>query len=125
MKSVEDVDNFLMLLMQLDKSLQDFLELSKKKPNDPVNKFKLRLVNTLFERANSFLDKSYKPFDSFETFDEDEIPTNSDVVLILSQYLGCLKKYGRDNTHDDGFKDLWIIKGKVSTIDADMNKLRD
>lgn len=123
MKSVEDVDNFLMLLMQTDKILKDFFELSKKKPNDAVNKFKLRLVNTLLEQANGFLDESYKPFDSFETFDEDEVPSNSDVVLILTQYLGCLKKYGRDNTHYQDYNHYWIIKGKAVDLKVDWDKL--
>ena len=125
MKKVEDIDDFMMLLMQADKILGDFLELSKKKPNDAVNKFKLNLVNKILEQANGLLAEGYKPFDSFESFDEDEVPTNSDVVLILSQYLGCLKKYGRDNTYYQNFDHYWIINGKVVDMKADMGKLKD
>jgi len=123
MKTVEDVDSFIKLLMQAEKILQDFLELSKKKPNDAVNKFKLRLVNTILQQANGFLGEGYKPFESFETFDEDQVPSNSDVVLILSQYLGCLKKYGRDNTHYQDYNHYWIINGKASDLKVEWKKL--
>jgi len=126
MKEIDDIDAFLMLLMQTEKILKDFLELSKKKPNDAVNKFKLRLVNTILEQSNGFLEEDgYKPFESFETFDEDEVPSNSDVVLILSQYLGCLKKYGLDNTYYQDYKHYWIINGKAVNVEVDMSKLEE
>ncbi|MGB2864164.1 MAG: hypothetical protein WBC05_12615, partial [Sedimentisphaerales bacterium] len=77
--------------------------------------------------ANSILDVANRPFDSFKIFDQDDVPTNSDVVLILSQYVGCLKKFGRDNTQYDStkYKDCWIINGKNSGFVADLNILRD
>jgi len=124
MKTMQEVDYFLKILMQAEKVLKDFNELSKKKPNDAVNRFKLSFVNTILEQSNSILDKDNKPFNSFNTFSEDDVPTNSDVVLILSQYLGCLKKYGRENTRHESFDDYWVINGKISNIIADLNKLR-
>lgn len=126
MKTKEEVEAFLKVLLQAKGVLKDFLELSKKKPNDAVNKFKLGFVNTILEQANSILGKSNKPFDSFKTFSEDDIPTNSDVVLILSQYVVSLKKFGRDNTQRDvayPHEDYWIINGRKSTIKADLNIL--
>jgi hypothetical protein len=125
MNSMNEIDGFVKLLMQAEKILEDFSELSKKKPNDAVNKFKLRFVNTILEQANNILDEANKPFDSFNTFDEHDIPTNSDVVLILTQYLGCLKKFGRDNTAYSGVEHYWVIKGKRSDIKADFDRLRD
>ena len=98
MKTEKEVQDFLKVLVQAKEALKDLLELSKKKPDDAVNKFKLGFVNTILEQANSILGKGNKPFDSFKTFSEDDVPTNSDVVLILSQYVGCLRKVGRENT---------------------------
>ena len=63
--------------------------LSKKKPDDAVNMFKLEFINQVLTDANSVLDEEYMPFDTFTTFDEDNLPTNSDVVMVLSQYLKC------------------------------------
>ena len=38
-----------------------------------------------------------KKVHDFEKFQEDDIPFNSDVVLIVSQYIKCLEKYKFDN----------------------------
>lgn len=128
MKTKKEVEAFLKVLRQAKEILKEFLELSKKKPNDPVNKFKLGFVNTILEQANSILGKGNKPFDSFTTFNEDDMPTNSDVVLILSQYVGCLKKFGRDNTRrtdEYPHEYHWIINGKESAIKANRNMFTD
>jgi hypothetical protein len=65
--------------------------------NDAVNKFKLNFINTLLEQANGFLGNQYKPFEDFIKFDLDDVPQNSDVVFILSQYLQCFEKVRADN----------------------------
>jgi len=70
--------------------------LSKKSPNDGVNKFKLKFANQLLTDANELLRESHKPFEDFEVFDVDDVPTNSDVVLIFSQYITCLEKLKYD-----------------------------
>lgn len=125
MKTRKEVEAFVKVLVQAKEVLKDFLELSKKKPNDAVSKFKLGFVNTILEQANSILGKGNKPFDSFTTFSEDDMPTNSDVVLILSQYVGCLKKVGRENTERYMERYYWIINGSKSTIEAGFDILKD
>ncbi len=118
MKSEKDIDDFKKLLMQAEKVLHDFNELSKKKPNDLVNKFKIEFVNTILKKANGYLRNEFKPFDTFDVFSEDELPFNSDVVLILSQYVGCLENYRSANIQYKNYKNFWIINGKVSKIIA-------
>jgi hypothetical protein len=71
--------------------------LSKRKPDDAVNKFKLKFINEVLSEANSILDADHKPFKDFTSFDEDELPTNSDVVLILSQYRRCVRQQRLNN----------------------------
>ena len=68
----------------------DMAELSKKKPDDPVNKFKLNLINNVIKDANSYLGGDNLPLAGFTIFDEDALPTNSDVMMVLSQYLRAL-----------------------------------
>ncbi len=120
MVSKSAVDEFIKLIMQLKDLINDISELSKKKPNDAVNKFKLKFVNKLLDRSNSFLVDSYKPFEEFDLFSEDDLPTNSDVIMVLSQYLSCLKKYGLDNMiqNINNFQWYWVISGKVSNVEA-------
>lgn len=66
----------------------EFHELSSKKPNDQVNTFKLKYVNQAIKAANEVL-KENKPYNEFEEFKEEDLPTNSDVLMILSLYLNA------------------------------------
>ena len=53
----------------------------------------------------------HKPFTDFDIFDEDSLPTNSDVVLILSQYLDTLEGWRSDNVFKDGYSWYWKLGG--------------
>ena len=55
MKNAEEVQDFERLEQQLHSMLAEISELSKKRPNDGLNKFKLKLVNVLLEGTNKFL----------------------------------------------------------------------
>lgn len=60
-----------------------------------------------------FWSGSTNPFADFETFDEDSLPTNSDVVLILSQYLDCLEGWRSDNVFKEGYNWYWKLGGST------------
>ena len=93
----KDVDKFEKLSGQLLSVYDELSVLSKKSPNDAVNKFKLKFVNQLLKDSNEFLGEKYRPFDDFSDFDTDDVPQNSDVVFMLSQYLQCFEKLRADN----------------------------
>ena len=85
------------------KSLHEELStLSKKSSNDALNRFKLKVVNDILSRSNGFLGEKYKPFNDFEIFDEASIPTNSDVTMMLGQYLACMEKLRYDQSKSTG-----------------------
>ena len=92
-----DVHLFEKIQTQLEGLLSEITLLAKKSPNDAVNKFKLKFINEILSGANKILGKTYKPLESFNGFDEDDLPSNSDVTFILSQYLNCLEKLRADN----------------------------
>lgn len=92
-----NVDKFEKLVGQLQSTYDEISLLSKKSLNDAVNKFKLKFINTLLKQANEFLGQKYKPFSDFALFNEDDIPQNSDIAFILSQYLQCFEKLRADN----------------------------
>jgi hypothetical protein len=106
----EDVDTFEKLVGQIQSIYDELALLSKKSPNDALNKFKLGFVNKLLESSNIFLKEIYKPFAEFSTFDEDDLPTNSDVVFILTQYLQCFEKFRADNVHQKLGNWYWTIE---------------
>lgn len=93
----KDVDVFEKLAGQLEGVYDELSVLSKKSPNDAVNKFKLKFVNSLLSESNSYLSEAYRPFADFDVFDFDEMPQNSDVIFILAQYLQCFEKLRADN----------------------------
>jgi hypothetical protein len=96
MKS-KDVDLFDRLEKQIEATHREVGLLARKKPDGPVNKFKLKLINELLVKVNRLLEKDYLPFDDFRTFDETDLPTASDVILVLSQYLQAIEKFREDN----------------------------
>jgi len=95
----EDIDKFEKTQTQLEGLFEEISILAKKSPNDGVNKFKLKFINEILLAGNRILGKNYKPLDSFEQFNDEELPSNSDVTFILSQYLNCFEKLRADNIH--------------------------
>ena len=108
MKAV-DADNFDIIEDQIKGMYNEFGILSKKKPDGAVNKFKLSFINELIRKVNPLLGIKYIPFEGFSGFDEETMPTTSDVVLMLSQYLKNMDKFRYDNTHHTGSKLVWNL----------------
>ncbi len=107
-----DVDRFEKLAGQVLGLYEEMSILSKKSPNDAVNKFKLKFINRQLSESNILLGERYRPFDDFEVFDEDEVPQNSDVVFILSQYLQCMEKLRGDYVVPRNGVWYWKVEGE-------------
>lgn len=120
----KEIDLFEKKQAQLEALLTEIGNLAKKTPNDAVNKFKLKFINEVLQSANTVLNKDYKPFESFEIFDEEMLPSNSDVTFILSQYLNCFEKLRADNIvrsreydgHRSIYEWFWLVDGGKSDI---------
>lgn len=112
MKNDEEVDNLIILIIQIEELKNDFSEFTKRKSSDPVNKFKMNLVNSLLEQVNNVISEKHKPFEEFELFNIDEIPINSDVLLILNQYLSGIRNFAYENIIYSTFNYYWTIDGK-------------
>ena len=116
MQSTEEVEALEKIIGQLQGAHSELSQLAKKSPGDSVNEFKLRLVNKIIENANDVLGDGYKPFDDFEIFDKDDIPTNSDVTLVLSQYMEQAERYRSDNVIYNGGAWWYQVNGQKSDI---------
>lgn len=112
----EQIHDFEKLQAQLESLHKEISVLTKKSQNDALNKFKLKFVNKAINEANTILGKKYKPFDDFDLFEEDDIPTNSDINLMIGQYLNCLEKLRSDNIMREGRRWLWVCNGETSQI---------
>jgi hypothetical protein len=110
---MKDVDKFEKTVAQLEALHSEISVLSKKSPNDGLNEFKLKLVNSVLQKANSLLGDTYKPFPDFLSFDHDTVPSNSDVTLILAQYINCMEKLRSDNIYrPSGSYWYWRVDGE-------------
>jgi hypothetical protein len=104
-----DIDQFERLQGQLESFHQELVVLVKKSPNDALNKFKLGLINCLLEKSNKLL-VGRRPFGDFDRFDEAAVPSNSDVLLMVSQYLSSFEKLRADNIRIDMGRWYWNVE---------------
>nr|WP_315207019.1 hypothetical protein [uncultured Flavobacterium sp.] len=111
--SSKNIDEFKKLLNQLEGLHEEISTLSKKSYTDALNNFKLKLVNQVLKRTNKLLGTNYKPFDDFEEFNEDDLPNNSDVTLVLSQYINCMESLREENISS---KIEYTISGSVAKM---------
>ena len=115
----EEIDIFEKTLNQLEGLHIEVSTLSKKSYTDALNNFKLKLVNQVIKSSNKILGKKYRPFDDFEAFLEEEIPSNSDVTLVLSQYLNCMESFREKNIYSYV---EWTSSGGIAKIYYYWNK---
>jgi hypothetical protein len=108
--TLQQVSEFEKANAQLEGLFEEISALSRKNPDSAVNKFKLKLINHCLAASNSILGDRYRPFKDFDHFEEDDLPTNSDVVVVLSQYLSCLEKLRADNIIKEKYGDKWHWK---------------
>jgi hypothetical protein len=105
----KNVDDFEQLFGQLQGIYDELAVLSKKSPSDVVNMFKLKFINQLLNESNGFLGEKYRPFNDFSEFDPDDVPQNSDVVFMLSQYLQCFEKFRADSVVMRSGYWYWVV----------------
>jgi hypothetical protein len=110
------IDELEKLIGQLESIYKELAVLSKKSPNGAVNTFKLRFVNMTLKNCNAFLCKKYKPFDDFNQFDMDDVPSNSDLTFIIAQYMQAMEKFRSDNIYEDSYGWYYEIKDSDEEI---------
>jgi hypothetical protein len=93
----EEVETLEKIMGQLEGLHREMSALAKKSPNDGINPFKLRFLNSALTVANNLLGTEYKPLDGFEQFDSDDLPTNSDATFVFTSYLEELERMRADN----------------------------
>lgn len=118
MKTSDDVEELERLIVQLGGMHTEISQLAKKSPNDALNAFKLKLVNKVIAAGNAILPKGYRPFEDFGQFDSDDMPTNSDVTLILSQYMEQAERYRSDHVVYEEYKWVYKVNDRASNIPA-------
>ena len=88
-EKAEKHSNLMPLLISMS---DEFKELSKKKPDSVLNKRKVEIVNRLLRDIHEIL-KGEPTIAYLDLLDEDDLPQNSDVVLILGQTVAAMKTF--------------------------------
>lgn len=82
----------------LSAAFNEVKEFSKKKQDDLLNEKKVKMINRLLEKAKEVL-KDEPTVDFLDLLDETQLPSNSDAVLTMSQYISALNKFHSDHHH--------------------------
>ncbi len=113
----DEVEEFRKMAAQLDALHQEVTAASKKHPDKPVSKFKVELANGVLDTAKQVLGTS-APSLNFQQFDTDELPTNSDVSFVVSQFVECAEKVKAQNIRRINGVWYWQISGTTTGIAA-------
>ncbi|WP_448034236.1 hypothetical protein [Bradyrhizobium liaoningense] len=114
----QEVEEFRKMAAQLDALHLEALAASKKSPDKPVSAFKVNLANSVLEQAKRVLGPSAPAMD-FVKFDKDDLPTNSDLSFIVTQFVECAEKVRAENIQRRANGTwYWNISGAFSDIVA-------
>jgi hypothetical protein len=116
--NAEQVEAFRAMAAQLDALHQEASAAAKKAPDKSVSAFKINLANNILKSAKAVLGKS-APVLGFESFDIDDLPTNSDLSFVVTQFVECAEKVRSENVqrlHNGVW--YWTISGAMSQIAA-------
>ena len=108
----EQVKSYEMLFPILQKLLLETKELSKKKPDNPLNIMKVQMINKVLIQIKDLLvnDPSVQ---FLVLLDNETLPSNSDAVFIIAQYEAALEQYeSKHYRYDDElYKKRWFTSG--------------
>lgn len=113
----QDVEKFEKNYTQLDGMHLEIGSLSDKSPNADLNKIKVDFLNKILNEANELLGENYIPFKDFTIFKPHVILSNSDVTMMLTQYINCMELLRINNIMREPSMPLnwyWLIDGKLS-----------
>ena len=116
--TVGQVQQYEEVQSQLTALYAEVTTLAKKSPDAPLNGFKVKIVNERLRSANQLLDGIHRPFESFDQFNEDDLPTGSDVALVLSQYLNSLEGWRSANIVERDYTWYWKLKNTLYKSEA-------
>lgn len=100
------VKQYELILPMLKSMYAEFQELSKKKPEGKVTVTKIKMVNRLLLPIHDILAEE-ENLAYLDLIDEDEIPENSDVIIILSQTVAAMEAYQQRYTYWTGSDHVW------------------
>ncbi len=72
----------------------------------------------MLQAGNEVLGDGYKPFADFSLFELDDLPSNSDVTVVLTQYIQETEGYRSDNIVYSDHEWVYQVNGSPSKIET-------
>lgn len=103
------VEKYYYLSGMLDSALQEMREFAKKKQDGIVSATKIKLLNRLLIEIKTVVDR--EPSNVYlDLLSEQELPQNSDAVLILGQFQAALKSFESRNHRYVNSSKRWVTQ---------------
>ena len=90
-----DRKRFIMLRELFDQMYYEFQLQSRRRPDDPVNEYKARKINSILEPLRDMM-SSEEYAEYLDLVEDENAKTYTDVALLLTQYKGSLKRFGNE-----------------------------
>lgn len=103
------VEQFDMLFPILDSVYNEIRELSKKKQDGALNELKVKMTNRVLAKVKSILNDE-PTLEFLDLLDEDVFPTNSDAVLIISQFRAAMLQFKDKYYGWNGIERTWATE---------------
>ena len=107
--TAEGIARYRYLLPMLESAIHEMRDFAKKKPDGIVSSTKIKILNRLLIDLKEII-KAEESASYLEPLSEEELPQNSDAVLILGQYLSALESFERRNTKEINYRKTWITQ---------------
>jgi hypothetical protein len=102
-------EQFDMLFPILDSVFNEIKELSKKKQDGALNELKVKMTNRVLAKVKSILNDD-PTLEFLDLLDEEVFPTNSDAVLIISQFRAAMIQYREKHYGWTGIENAWTTE---------------
>jgi hypothetical protein len=90
--TISQVNQFLMLRELLASIYLEMKEFSKKKPDEPLNKFKVKTINRVLQPLKEIL-INQPTLMYLDLLDDEVLPSNSDAILIIGQFTAAMDRF--------------------------------
>jgi hypothetical protein len=103
------VAKFEYLSPMLDSALSEMREFAKKRQDGIVSATKIKILNRLLTDIRWILEHE-ESLAYLDLLSEDQLPQNSDAVIVLGQYRAALNSFQAKHSHEINFRETWITK---------------
>ena len=98
----DQVEHFKMLDQLLSSIYVQLRKFSRKKPDEPLNSFKVKTINRILEKVKVIL-KGEPTIEFLDMLDDANLPTTSDSILVIAQYEASMERFRRKYTNESGY----------------------